>query len=381
MYSAGRGDLSTDAGLLILRQFDEQQGFTAGFAEQLDDSRRAPTHSLLQMVRSRVFGNLAGYEDQNDHDALRSDAVFKLLAGRLPEDDDLASQPSLSRFENSVSASSLLRLEEWFLERFVNSFTEPPREITLDVDVFDDPTHGQQQLTFYHGFYEQYQYLVRAITCAENDLVVLPVLLFGTVEPSSTPHRIPPLHCGFLSPPVHPPQPLTSPGGEGAVCAQLRRFFPVSVHPLPEARAGHDLGEESAIWGSRGNPPRLPRFPQIDAWRWPCGTGDTNCRLSLLSQVGAIIPRVTHGRTVPVSRISSLAIAPPLNAGWVEPGPAPGPAGWVAPGRPADACLKGGRGSEYMPPWRPAALARRRSGTSACHCCAHLQGLREPGKS
>ena len=101
--------------------------------------------------------------------------IFKLLADRLPEDDDLASQPTLSRFENSISASSLLQLEEWYIERFVRSFSEPPREITLDVDLFDDPTHGQQQLTFFHGHYDQYQYQVRAITCAENDFVVLPV--------------------------------------------------------------------------------------------------------------------------------------------------------------------------------------------------------------
>ena len=177
-------NLSSDAGLLVFREFDEQQQLTAGFADQLDDARRTPTHSTLQMVRSRVFGILAGYEDQNDHDALRSDAVFKLLADRLPQDRDLASQPTMSRFENSVSAQSLLRLEDWFLERFVRAFAEPPREITLDVDVFDDPTHGQQQLTFYHGFYDQYQYLVRVITCAENDLVVFPVLLHGTADPA-----------------------------------------------------------------------------------------------------------------------------------------------------------------------------------------------------
>jgi hypothetical protein len=75
-------------------------------------------------------------------------------------------------------------LEEWFIERFVNSFEAPPREVTLDIDVFDDPTHGQQQLTFYHGYYNQYQYFVRAITCAENDLVVLPTLLYGTADPA-----------------------------------------------------------------------------------------------------------------------------------------------------------------------------------------------------
>jgi hypothetical protein len=177
-------NLSTDAGLLVFRQFDEGLQWTAGFSEQLEDRRRDPEHSMLEMVRSRVFGILAGYEDQNDHDRLRSDPVFKLLADRSPEDDDLACQATLSRFENSITARSLLNLEEWFLKRFVDSFAEPPREITLDVDVFDDPTHGQQQLTFFHGFYEQYQYLVRVITCAENDLVVFPVLLYGTADPA-----------------------------------------------------------------------------------------------------------------------------------------------------------------------------------------------------
>ena len=175
-------NISTDAGLLIFRQWDEQRGFTDGFTQQLDDRRRDPDHSMLEMVRSRVFGILAGYEDQNDHDALRSDAVFKLLANRLPDDDDLASQPTLSRFENAITPRSLLRLEEWFIDRFVSSFHEPPREVTLDIDVFDDPTHGEQQLTLYHGFYHQYQYLVRGITCAENDMVVLPTLLYGTAD-------------------------------------------------------------------------------------------------------------------------------------------------------------------------------------------------------
>ena len=177
-------NISTDAGLLIFRQWDQKLGFTEGFSQQLDDRRCAPDHSILEMVRSRVFGILAGYEDQNDHDVLRSDAVFKLLANRLPDDDDLASQPTISRFENNVSARSLLQLEDWFIDRFVNSFEESPREVTLDIDVFDDPTHGDQQLTLFHGYYKQYQYLVRAITCAENDMVVLPALLYGTADPT-----------------------------------------------------------------------------------------------------------------------------------------------------------------------------------------------------
>ena len=89
--------LSTDAGLLPIRQLDETLGLTKQFAAALNDPRigNALTHSYLEMTRSRVYGILAGYEDQNDHDALRSDAVFKLIAGRSPEDKDLASQPTL----------------------------------------------------------------------------------------------------------------------------------------------------------------------------------------------------------------------------------------------------------------------------------------------
>ena len=104
--------LSSDAGLLPLRQFDERIGLTRQFAAVLDDPR-APClieHSFLDMVRMRVFGILAGYEDQNDHDTLRSDPIFKLIANRSPNDADLASQPTLSRFENQINIPSLFRL-------------------------------------------------------------------------------------------------------------------------------------------------------------------------------------------------------------------------------------------------------------------------------
>jgi hypothetical protein len=178
--------LSTDAGLLPIRQFDESLGLTERFAQALDDRRCGPglKHSYLEMTRARVYGILAGYEDQNDHDALRSDAVFKLVAGRLPEDDDLASQPTLSRFENAVAPQSLFRLQDVFIDQFIASFKEPPTFLTFDIDTFDDPTHGDQQLTFFHGFYGQYQYQPRLITCAENDQVAMIALLFGTASPA-----------------------------------------------------------------------------------------------------------------------------------------------------------------------------------------------------
>jgi hypothetical protein len=179
-----KAELTSDAGLLPIRQFDERIGLTEQLAAALTDLRYQPSvaHSLREMVRMRVFGILADYPDQNDHDVLRSDPVFKLIAGRSPEGDDLASQPTLSRFENAIDVKSLGQLQEVLVDQFIASFDKPPTRITLDIDPFDDPTHGQQQLTFFHGYYRQYQYLPRVITCAENDLVVMLCLLFGTAH-------------------------------------------------------------------------------------------------------------------------------------------------------------------------------------------------------
>ena len=130
----------------------------------------------------RIYGVLAGYPDQNDHDVLRSDPVFKLIAGRSPDAPDLASQPTLSRFENAIDVASLNRLRDVFIDQFIASFAAPPTRLTFDVDPFDDPTHGSQQLTFFHGYYGQYQYLPRVITCAQTDQVVMVCLLFGTAH-------------------------------------------------------------------------------------------------------------------------------------------------------------------------------------------------------
>jgi hypothetical protein len=174
--------LSSDAGLLPIRQFDEQIRFTEQFAAAIED-RRDPTfteHSLLTMVRQRIFGILADYEDQNDHDTLRSDPVFKVIAGRLPDDPDLSSQPTLSRFENAISIPDLWRLRDVLVDQFIQSFVQPPAHLTFDLDAFDDPAHGAQQLIMFHGYYEQYQYLPIVITCAENDMVLLIGLRHGT---------------------------------------------------------------------------------------------------------------------------------------------------------------------------------------------------------
>jgi len=178
--------LTSDAGLLAVRQFEQSRRLTEQFAAALHD-RRDPAlieHSLLTMVRQRIYGILADYEDQNDHDTLRSDPVFKLIADRLPDGPDLASQPTLSRFENAVTIPDLWRLRDLFVNLFIQYFDKIPHHITLDIDPFDDPAHGEQQLIMFHGYYKQYQYLPIAVTCAENDLVLLVGLRHGTAEAS-----------------------------------------------------------------------------------------------------------------------------------------------------------------------------------------------------
>src|SRR4051794_19956012 len=178
--------LTSDAGLLPFRQLDQDLRLTEQFAAALDD-RRDPAltrQSLLSMVRQRIYGILADYEDQNDHDTLRSDPVFKLVADRPPDGPDLASQPTLSRFENAASIPDLWRLRDVLVDLFIQSFDKIPRHLTFDIDAFDDPAHGQQQLIMFHGHYDQYQYLPIVITCAENDMVLLAGLRHGTCEAS-----------------------------------------------------------------------------------------------------------------------------------------------------------------------------------------------------
>jgi hypothetical protein len=184
LIEPSHGQLTSDAGLVPIRQFDQHLGLTQAFAEALNDPRDPDLveHTLKEMVRSRVYGILAGYEDQNDHDTLRCDPAFKLVADRSPTDGDLASQPTLSRFENAISIKALKRLRDVFLDQFIASFDTPPRHLTIDLDAVDDPAHGHQQLTFWHGYYDQNQYLPLVVTCADNDQVVMVSLRPGNVH-------------------------------------------------------------------------------------------------------------------------------------------------------------------------------------------------------
>ena len=145
-FKAGR--LSSDAGLLLLGQIDQHQGLIQAMASVLRDERdpKRTHHSMTDLMRQRVFQIAAGYEDQDDSDHLRRDPIFKLLLGRAPETGaDLASQPTMSRFENGVGRQALYHLAEVFVEQFIASYAEAPEVIVLDFDDTADLAHGEQE--------------------------------------------------------------------------------------------------------------------------------------------------------------------------------------------------------------------------------------------
>ncbi len=145
-FEAGR--LSSDGGILLVGPVDGHRGLTQAMASVLHDERDAKRirHSMIDLLRQRVFQIAAGYEDQDDSDHLRSDPIFKMLLGRAPETGaDLASQPTMSRFENGVTRQELDQLAEVFVEDFIGSYAEAPSVIVLDFDDTSDLVHGEQE--------------------------------------------------------------------------------------------------------------------------------------------------------------------------------------------------------------------------------------------
>ncbi len=145
-FEAGR--LSSDGGMMLVGQVDQHLGLTQAMASVLHDERdpKRTKHSMTDLMGQRVFQITAGYEDQDDSDTLRIDPIFKMLLGRAPETGaDLASQPTMSRFENGITRQELDQLAEVFLEEFIRSYAEPPAVIVLDFDDTADLAHGEQE--------------------------------------------------------------------------------------------------------------------------------------------------------------------------------------------------------------------------------------------
>jgi hypothetical protein len=166
------GHLSSDGGLMLAMGAERQIRLVHRLAGCLSDQRdgKKVRQSIESMLTQRIFGVVCGYEDCNDFDALREDPMFKLAVGRSPERGcGLASQPTLSRLENSVGKRELFRMAKTLVEVFIESHRgERVTRIILDADGTDDPAHGQQEFEFFNGHYDCHCFL--------------PLLVYATVE-------------------------------------------------------------------------------------------------------------------------------------------------------------------------------------------------------
>src|SRR3989441_8549004 len=156
------GRLSSDAGLVLLKDPDEQLGPPTTLATVLSDPRdpRRVHFTHHDLLKQRVLPIATGYEDANDANTLRHDPIFKLLLDRLPETGaPLASQPTISRFENRVSRTELYRMALVLVDQFLASYVSPPQLIVLDFDDTEDPVHGEQEQARYDGYYGGYCFL------------------------------------------------------------------------------------------------------------------------------------------------------------------------------------------------------------------------------
>lgn len=155
------GKITSDGGSLLLREINQRHGITPRLAACLHDPRRPDRvqHDFPIMLKQRIFSIALGYEDNNDAAILRGDPALKIAAGRLPDSSaDLASQPTLCRFENAVTVKDLHRLSNQLFQLYQQAHPGPRDVVIIDMDSTDDPTHGQQQLSLFHGYFGQYMY-------------------------------------------------------------------------------------------------------------------------------------------------------------------------------------------------------------------------------
>ena len=177
--------ISSDGGLLLLRQVDERLGLTRWFSAMLPDQRdpKRVVHDRLEQVRQRLYQISMGYEDCNDSERLRHDPMLKVACDREVKDDvGLSSQPTLSRMENAVSGRALKLLMVGLEDSYVASLPVGTTVVVLDVDATDDRTHGAQQLTFFNTHYNSYIYLPLLVFDGETGQLITVLLRPGNVS-------------------------------------------------------------------------------------------------------------------------------------------------------------------------------------------------------
>lgn len=161
------GDITSDGGGLLLRQADRKIKLTQRLSYMLNDPRRKKScdHRQLHLLRQRIYGLALGYEDLNDHSALRKDTAFQTFAER---DATLAHPSTLCRFENRTDRQTALMANMLMADQFIESHKKAPEEIILDFDATDDIVHGQQEGRFFHGFYDHYCFLPLYVFCGSQ---------------------------------------------------------------------------------------------------------------------------------------------------------------------------------------------------------------------
>jgi len=176
------GMLSSDGGVLLLREVERKLGIADRVAACLPD-RRDPgriDHTIAEMIRFRAFAIAAGYEDADDCDALRGEPVFKMALGRGPSSGDpLCSQPTISRLENASSRVTLIRMSAAMIDLFCDSWRQVPSRIELDIDDTWDEVHGAQQLSFFNAHYDGHGFLPMHIYEATSGKLVAAILRPG----------------------------------------------------------------------------------------------------------------------------------------------------------------------------------------------------------
>jgi hypothetical protein len=174
------GTISSDGGAFLLRQTDQRLNLLPRLAECFLDGRNQEQveHSILEMLSQRIYGLALGYEDINDHEQLRTDPVFGVLAGRKELEEPLAGKSTLNRMELGTGVKDRYKkitfwkeaVDELLVKVFLESYQRAPDEIILDVDTTDLPLHGKQEGRFFHGYYDCYCYLPLYIFCGEQVL-------------------------------------------------------------------------------------------------------------------------------------------------------------------------------------------------------------------
>lgn len=160
------GDLSSDGGLLLLRQVDQRLGLSRAAAAVIPDPRDPDRihHKLRDLLAQRLYGLCCGYEDLNDHKALRGDTLMQTAVGR---DQALASAPTFSRLENRATRAQALALHGVLVDQFIASHDTAPSELVLDIDASDVPLHGEQELSQFHAYYDHHCYLPLYVFCGQ----------------------------------------------------------------------------------------------------------------------------------------------------------------------------------------------------------------------